>query len=325
MCAAIAQLVEHQLPKLGVAGSSPVGRSKALTRGLFCKGKGEAILLDKINDDVRLKRGNTNVGIVNLGGVTYVIDTGSSTKFAKELLLEIGEGQKIILNTHSHADHIQGNRAFENAGAKVYASESEVPFIRNPQLEGFYLYGANPPKALRLSFYKAKPSNARSFDEISLPSQFELISLPGHSSGMTAIKAEDVIFCGDAYFGLEVLEKYSYPYLIDVKKFLDSLNTLEKIDAEWYVPSHGEPTNDPHVDIEKTRAAVHDFIDATLESLNTQKYVEEICANISEKMSIQLNTGTFYLFRSFVSANLSYLEMLKEIEQVKPGLWQRTN
>ncbi len=286
---------------------------------------GEMIVLDKLNDDVRLKRGNTNVGIINLKGVVYVVDTGSSTKFAKELLLEIGEGQKIVLNTHSHADHIQGNRVFENAGAKVYASESEVPFVRNPKLEGFCLYGANPPRALKLSFYKAKSSHARPFSEASLPSQFELISLPGHSSGMTAIKVEDVIFCGDAYFGSKVLEKYSYPYLVDVKKFLDSLGILEKIDARWYVPSHGDPTNDPHKDIEKTRAQVYNFVDAILESLNTQKCAEEICANVSEKMSIQLNTGTFYLFRSFVSANLSYLESLKEIEQIKPGLWQKSN
>lgn len=280
-------------------------------------------MLDKLGDNVWLKRGNTNVGIINSGDTTYVIDTGSSTKFAKELLFEIGDGQKIVLNTHSHADHIQGNRMFENSGAKVYANELEVPFIRNPQFEGFYLHGANPPKTLKLSFYKAKLSNAHPFDEISLPSQFELISLPGHSLGMTAIKVEDVIFCGDAYFGSEVLEKYSYPYLVDVKKFLDSLNVLKEIHAKWYVPSHGEPTGDPYMDIEKTKAAVHDFINATLESLNTQKYAEEICANISEKMSIQLNTGTFYLFRSFISANLSYLETLKEIEQVKPGLWQK--
>ncbi len=281
--------------------------------------------MNKLGNDIWMKGGSTNVGIANFDDIVYIIDTGSNAKFAKELLLEIGKGQKIVLNTHSHADHIQGNRIFENAGAKVYASDLEVPFIRNPQLEGFYLYGAKSPKALKLSFYKAKSSNAHPFSEIILPSQFELISLPGHSLEMTAVKVEDVIFCGDAYFGSTVLEKYSYPYLVDVKKFLDSLTILEKIDSKWYVPSHGEPTDDPHEDIEKTRATVDNFVNATLESLNTQKYVEEVCSHISQKMSIQLSLGTFYLFRSFISANLSYLETLKEVEQITPGLWQKAN
>jgi len=263
------------------------------------------------------------VGVAKIGDITYIIDTGSSIKFAKELLSEMDNGKKAVLNTHSHADHIQGNYLFEKNGAKIYASELEVPFIRNPLLETLYLYGANPPKALRLSFYKAKPSYAVPFDKLDVRSEIDLIPLPGHSLGMTAIKINGVIFCGDAYFGSNVLEKYSYPYLIDVKKFLDSLDTLERLNAELYIPSHGKPTSDPHPDIERTRTAVQNFVNAVLESLKEPGYIETLCAKVSEKMSVSLNAGTFYLFRSFVSSVLEFLEKTGKVRNSDiPGTWE---
>lgn len=276
-----------------------------------------------LKDGIWVKLGSTNVGVVKIGDITYVIDTGSSTKFAKELLSEMDNGQKVVLNTHSHADHIQGNYLFEKNGAKIYSNKLEVPFIQNSLLETLYLYGANPPKALRLSFYRAKSSHAVSFDKLNIHSEIDLIPLPGHSLGMTAIKINEVLFCGDAYFGANVLEKYSYPYLINVKEFLESLDLLEKLNAELYIPSHGKPTFDPHSDIEKTRTAVYDFVNAVLESLKGPEYVETLCAKISKKMSISLNAGTFYLFRSFMNAILEFLEKTGKIRNSDiPGTWE---
>ena len=277
--------------------------------------------MELLKDNVWIKRGNTNVGIFKTNKVTYVIDTGSSVKFAKELLSEIGDKQKVVLNTHSHADHIQGNVLFEKNGAKIYANELEVPFIRNPALESLCLYGANPPKVLHLSFYLAKPSDAMPFESEAIPSECEIVSLPGHSPGMTGIKINRVIFCGDAYFGKNILEKYSYPYLVNVKKFLASLEILQDLDVDLYVPSHGNPTPDPHSDIEETKIAVQKFVNVVFKTLKEPLYVEILCEKVSKKMSITLNNGTFYLFRSFISSILSYLEESKEIVEIKPGMW----
>lgn len=261
--------------------------------------------------------------MVEINGISYVIDTGSNTKFAKELLTEVGTGEKVVLNTHSHADHIQGNFIFEREEAKIYANSLEIPFIRNPGFESLFLYGATPPKSLRASFYKAHPSHPLSLEEADVPKYIEAIPLVGHSLGMTGFKIDGVLFCGDAYFGLEVLEKYSYPYLVDVRKFLNSLDFLEKTNADVYVPSHGNITNDPHEDIEKTRSTLYSFINAILGVLEDTKSIEEISFSLAEMMNIGLNGGTFYLFRSFVSAILSYLEEQKMVSQMLPGRWKK--
>ena len=280
-------------------------------------------LLKSIKEGVSVKEGSTNVGIIEFDGTLYVIDTGSNTKFARELFSELGEERKIVLNTHSHADHIQGNSFFEKNGAKIFSDKLEAVFIRDPILESFYLYGATPPKSLRASFYKAHSSHPLPLEEADLPKYIEPIPLVGHSLGMTGFKIDGVLFCGDAYFGREVLEKYSYPYLVDVGKFLNSLDFLEKTNADVYVPSHGNITNDPHEDIEKTRSTLHSFINATLDVLEETKSVEEISFRLAEMMSISLNSGTFYLFRSFVSAILSHLEKQKIVSQVLPGRWKK--
>ncbi len=280
-------------------------------------------MLKNIKEGIFVKEGNTNVGMVEINGISYVIDTGSNTKFAKELLTEVGTGEKVVLNTHSHADHIQGNFIFEREEAKIYANSLEIPFIRNPGFESLFLYGATPPKSLRASFYKAHPSHPLPLEEADVPKYIEAIPLVGHSLGMTGFKIDGVLFCGDAYFGLEVLEKYSYPYLVDVRKFLNSLDFLEKTNADVYVPSHGNITNDPHEDIEKTRSTLYSFINAILGVLEDTKSIEEISFSLAEIMNIGLNGGTFYLFRSFVSAILSYLEEQKMVSQMLPGRWKK--
>ncbi len=277
--------------------------------------------MEKIGENVWIKKGNTNVGLIDIDGKRFLIDTGSSEKFAKEVLTDVGN-VNFVLHTHSHADHIQGNYLFANRGAKIYANELEIPFIRDSTLEAFYLYGANPPRSLRQNFFKAKTSSVFSFDDLVLPWEIEFVDLCGHSRGMTGVKIQDIIFCGDAYFGSDIIEKYSYPYLVDVNEFLKSLDTLQKMDLRFYIPSHGEPSANPSMDISATRDALMKFIDITLKSIKFPKTVEEICMDMIEKMKFKINSGTFYLFRSFESAILSYLEEKGESLNISFGKWQ---
>ncbi len=290
-----------------------------------CFFKGMKSEMKTVKDGIYVKIGNTNVGVVETNEAVYIIDTGSSVKFAKELYDELEEvkKEKIVINTHSHADHIQGNNIFQKNGSRIFAHELEIPFIQHPMLESFYLYGATPPKSLKASFYKAKSSLAFPFEEFRAPENIKLIPLSGHSLGMTGLKVDDVIFCGDAYFGSQVLEKYSYPYLVDVKNFLESLKKLEKLDATVYIPSHGEISTHPMQDMNKTKKNLYLFIDAVLESVKELKSIEEISFELSEKMDVKLNEGTFYLFRSFISAIMSHLEKQNEIYQPLFGRWKK--
>lgn len=278
--------------------------------------------MEKIKNDVWLKKGSTNVGLFESMGKRYLVDTGSNEKFAKDLFSEIGKVD-FILNTHSHADHIHGNGIFESSGAKIYADDLERPFIENPSLESFYLYGANPSKILKSSFFRAKKSSTFSFNEIDPATGIEFIKLGGHSLGMTGVKFNNVIFCGDAYFGDFIIQKYVYPYLVNVGEFLDSLEKLLNVTADFYIPSHGEPMSDPSKDIKSTKDSLMEFVNLTLELLKTPKGVEELCFEIADSKKMPLNNGTFYLFRSFESAILSYLEEKKEIVNESYGKWHK--
>ncbi|BBJ27659.1 MBL fold metallo-hydrolase [Athalassotoga saccharophila] len=273
--------------------------------------------MERINESLFVKRGNTNVGVIEYEGKRYLIDTGSNEKFAKEISEEVGRID-FVFNTHSHADHIQGNRFFALKGASIYADERERFLIENPSMESFYLYGANPPKALKRSFFEAKESQVKSFSDFKM-SGFEFVPLPGHSVGMTGIRFGNVLFCGDAYFGEEIVKKYLYPYLINVKEFINSIEKIENSNMDLYIPSHGQPSSDPSHDIKATKDALNNFISMTFDLLKTPKSVEEICF----EMNVPLNFGTFYLFRSFESAILSYLEEKGEISNISYGKWAK--
>jgi glyoxylase-like metal-dependent hydrolase (beta-lactamase superfamily II) len=277
--------------------------------------------MERIKEGLWVKRGNTNVGLIEVEGRKYLVDTGSSEKFAKELLSETGNVDS-VLHTHSHADHIQGNYLFADGETRIYVDKLEVPLIKDPSFESFCLYGANPPKTLKRSFFKAKGAEIFPFESAKLPAEIELIDLHGHSIGMTGIKFEDVLFCGDAYFGEKIIQKYIYPYLINAGQFLESIDKVLKTKVALYIPSHGDPSEDPSKDIEATRKALMMFINLTIKILSSPKSVEEVCFEIAESQTIALNTGTFYLFRSFESAVLSYLEEKGEIINTIYGKWQ---
>ena len=67
----------------------------------------------------------SKVGFIVLGDEVCLVDTGGDKDAGKKALrLAQGRGWrvKLVLNTHSHADHIGGNRLVQQrTGAPVYA------------------------------------------------------------------------------------------------------------------------------------------------------------------------------------------------------------
>ena len=67
----------------------------------------------------------------------------------------------------------------------------------------------------------------------------EILDLAGHSPGQIGVLTEDgVCFCGDAYVGETILQKYSMPYTADVSTALQTLQKLQQSDYKYYVPAH---------------------------------------------------------------------------------------
>ena len=86
----------------------------------------------------------------------YLIDSGNDKdagRKVRKILDEQGWQLKGILNTHSNADHIGGNRYLQQqTGCKIFSSGIEAAFTENPILEPSFLYGGYPCKDLRHKF-----------------------------------------------------------------------------------------------------------------------------------------------------------------------------
>ncbi len=124
------------------------------------------------------------MGVVQVNGDgVFLIDSGNDKEAGKKvqkLLDQNGWRLLAILNTHSNADHIGGNKLLqERTGCSIYAPGMEAAFTRWPCLEPSFLYGGYPPKALRNKFLMAQPSGVQDLSELPLPAGMEILPLPG--------------------------------------------------------------------------------------------------------------------------------------------------
>ena len=149
-----------------------------------------------------------NIGVYKVSdNSVYLIDTGNDKDAGKKILKIVAEnGWKVegIISTHSHADHIGGNKLVqERCGCPVFAGGTEKAFTEFPILESSFLYGGYPFSDLRNKFLLASESNVSPIEN-NLPEGLEYFSLKGHFFDMIGIKTDD-----DVYFLADSLDRKS--------------------------------------------------------------------------------------------------------------------
>ena len=190
------------------------------------------------------------IGLVRLNDTDVcLIDSGSDKdagRKARQLMEKNGWHLTAIYNTHSHADHIGGNRYLQSqTGCRLYAPGAECAVTRHTVLEPSMLYGGCPPKELRHKFLMAQESDTAYLTADVLPEGFRLLPLPGHCMDMVGFRTpDDVVYLADCVSSRETLEKYRIGYIYDVGAYLATLETVEKMEARAFVPAHAEVTED---------------------------------------------------------------------------------
>lgn len=269
--------------------------------------------LIKVGEKTYYIKNATNIGIYKVDdNNVYLIDAGND-KDAGRKILKIVEEQnwniKGIINTHSNADHIGGNKIIqERTNCEILANGIEVGFIENPILETAFLYGGYPFKELRNKFLFAKSSNAKNISA-TLPEGLEYIDLKGHFFDMIGIKTSDnVYFLGDSIFSEETIMKYQMFFIYDVREFLNTLEFLKELNGNLYIPSHCEAMKDLKHLIELNKNKVNEILDKILEFCKEELTFEQILKKIFDEYDLAMNANQYVLIGSTVRSYLSFLK-----------------
>ena len=254
----------------------------------------------------------TNIGIYKLDETNvYLIDTGNDKDAGKKILKIVEEqGWKVkgIISTHSHADHIGGNKVIqERTNCNIYAYGIEKSITENTILEPSFIYGSYPFKDLTNKFLYAKESKVENIEN-NLPEGLEYLNLKGHSFEMIGIKtSDDVYFLADSLTSEETINKYHIFFIYDVKEYLNTLEVLKKLNGKIYIPSHCEMTSNLTHLININETKVKEILEKIYTICKTEKTFEEILQCIFDEYNIEVNVNQYFLVGSTVKSYLSYL------------------
>lgn len=252
----------------------------------------------------------TNIGIYKLNDTDiYLIDSGNDKEAGKKILKIVEEkGWKVvgIINTHSNADHIGGNKVIQDrTNCLILGNETEVAFNNYPLLEPSFLYGGYPLKELQNKFLMAKPSKASNIEN--LPEGLEYFNLKGHFFDMIGIKtSDDVYFLGDSLFSENTINKYHFFFIYDVLEYLNTLDYLETLEGKLYIPSHVEATKDIKDIININRKKLEEIC-SFLISICNNKTFEQILKEVFDHYQLNLDINQYVLVGSTIKSYLTYL------------------
>lgn len=183
-----------------------------------------------------------SIGVYIKEKMAVLIDSGISKDVAKEVnksLMQANIQVVAIINTHCHGDHCGGNAFFQQKypQLKIFSTETERPFIEDPLMAPICFCGGAAAFEELKKCKPIAPQQSSKVTDIITPYEdqkiiiygevFEIITLPGHTRGMIAVKTPDnVLYCGDAIFGEETFRKYPILYYTFIG---DTLNSFKKL------------------------------------------------------------------------------------------------
>ncbi len=262
----------------------------------------------------------------------YLIDSGSDKdtgKKVKKIIDSNGWQLKAIFNTHSHADHIGGNKYLQSqTGCKVYAKGIECDFTNHTILEPSLLYSGMPYNELCHKFLLAQESDALPLTQDVLPQGLTLIELGGHTFDMVGFKSDDgVLFIADCLSSKATIDKYGIGYIYNIEEYLKTLENVKQMVADVFVPSHAEVTHDiaplAQYNIDKVNEICNVIVAICKEPICFDQLLQKLFNHYSLKMTHQ----QYVLVGSTVRSYLSWLKKQGKIDAVFENnimLWKET-
>ena len=239
-----------------------------------------------------------NVGIYDLGnGEVILIDSGDHKKSVEDLDTFLSERNfrvKMIINTHSHIDHISGNKFFkEKYGCEVYASEIECSLVSEPNIEGLFFFNGVPIRRLPDTRVTDKGTPAKLLTADVLPQGFETVSLPGHNFNMIGVKTPDNIwFIGDSILTKETFESYKVPFFLNINESIETAKMLPSLKGKLFVPAHA-PASEDITELALFNAKRLTELKEYFYSICNGRSFEEILAKADEDFAMRLTPDKY--------------------------------
>lgn len=243
----------------------------------------------------------TNVGVYKLNDTQAIlIDSCDHKRMAKglnKMLCEMGLSVKTIISTHCHVDHICGNNFFyQQHGCRILSSKAEQRFISYPDMEPKFYYSGIDTDKTRNPFFLVEGSESEIITCENIPEGFEIIPLPGHSFEMIGIRTPDnVVFLADAILSKETWDNYKMPFFYDVNRSIETMEKIENMKADYFVPSHNPITRDvselARYNIEKIKEKKELVFDCA-----EGKGFDELFKTVMEKQQLSIRTEKYPMY-----------------------------
>lgn len=270
--------------------------------------------LNQINEKSYYINCPAKIGIYKANNTdVYLIDSGNDKdagRRVRKILDENGWKLRGIINTHSNADHIGGNKYLQNqTNCKIFAKGIEAAFTKYPILEPSFLYGGYPCRDLRHKFLLADKSDAVDITDADFPKELEIINLPGHFFDMIGIHTpDDTVFLADCVISESTLKKYQISFIYDIEAYLNTLDMIEKMQAKVFVPAHAEVTDNVKELVKLNREKVYEISEKMQSILKTPMCFEALLKKLFDCFNLTMNFEQYALVGSTVRSYLSYLK-----------------
>lgn len=261
-----------------------------------------------------------------------VIDAGlhneeTVARWQKELA---GKKVKDILITHYHPDHFgYAGGLQKKTGARLAMSEIDAE-------AGMASWQANTIQSIRASYTAAgipdtlankMEKNTQDFISAVTPYpavnhylregeiipigkyEYEVIFTPGHADGLVTFynKEKNVLFSTDHILP-KITPNISYwfhGHPDPLAAFLQSLDKIKKLDADFVIPSHGKPFYGANERIKEIKTHHDERLAETLDVLQQPETVYTICGKLFKKEL------TIHEMRFAIGETLAHLEYLR--------------
>ncbi|MHB1653721.1 MAG: MBL fold metallo-hydrolase [Desulfitobacteriaceae bacterium] len=283
--------------------------------------------LQKINGHTYYYPGPTNIGVVRYkNGMALLVDVGIDST-AGRALAQVVEGEglkpKYVILTHAHPDHFGAVKWLKEqfTGLLRYASEEEALYMKFNRLEGQALYGASPLRELEGRFLRGPVVEVDTFLQAGAveigDKRFEIIPLPGHTYAQIGILTGDgVLFAGDSLFSEQTMEKYGFPFLLDVEQQLMTLERLRGLEVSAVVLSHAPQIYSSITSLcNQNKGRIEEYLEKVLDWCNQPLTREDVTEQVLLTAKMEVDVPQYHMTLATVGAFLSYLANRKDLEK----------